>query len=147
MNVLTEDLDKEINKAQEKINNITDNLIGASDSFLELEKKIAEQEEKIKKLENDKQGIKDMAKDLKCRLSPRLEYLIFLRKEISEALVPRLKTPEEQMHILTGTMQRTQEAITDNKTFNNGINLILTDIFQIVTHRLQESRQDSTDTK
>lgn len=53
-NVLIEDLDKEINKAQEKINNIVDNLIGTSNSFLELEKKIAEQEEKIKKLEKDK---------------------------------------------------------------------------------------------
>lgn len=127
-NILTEDLDKEISKAQDEINNIADNLIGTLDSFLEIEKKIVDLEDKIEKLEKDKERIKDKAKSLKCKLGPKLDYLISLRKEISEALVPGLKTPEEKMYILTSIVQRTQEALQDSKRFSGSLNLVLTDI-------------------
>lgn len=139
-NILTEDIDLEISKAQNEINKIVDNLIGTSYSFLEIEKNIADLEEKIQKLENDKEKIKVKAKNLKCKLGPKLDYLISLRKEIFEALVPRLKTPKEKMHIITSTVQRIEATLKDSKRFSDSQNLASTNLFQIVTHRLQGSR-------
>lgn len=52
-----------------------------------------------------------------------MDILISLRKDISDALVPRLKTPEEQMHFLTGTIQRTEVALKDNERFYNNLNV------------------------
>lgn len=57
-----------------------------------------------------------------------------LRKEISKALVLGLKTPEDQMHILTGTIQRTEVELKDSERFTNSLNFVLADIFQTVTH-------------
>lgn len=148
-NILIENIDLEINKAQEEINNITDNLIGTSDSFLEIEKNIADLEEKIEKLEKDKEKIKFKAKNLKCKLGPKLDYLISLREEISKALVLRLKTPKEKMHILTNIVQRIEATLKDSKRFGDSQNFVLADLFQIVTHWLQGSRQEphSTDSE
>lgn len=143
-NILTENIDSEISKAQEDINNIADSLIGSSNSFLEINKNIADLEEKIEKLEKDKEKINDKAKNLKCKLGPKLDYLISLRKEIFEALVPGLKTREEKIHILTDTVQRIEVALRDSKRFSDSQNLVLADLFQIVTPWLQGSRQNHT---
>lgn len=65
-----------------------DNIIGSSEPISIIEQEIAGFEEKIEKLEKEKERIKYMAKELKCRLGMKLDILISLRKEISEALVP-----------------------------------------------------------
>lgn len=105
-NILTVDIDKEITKVQTEINDIADNIIGSSKPILVIEKEIAGFEEKLEKLEKKKERIQYKEKELKCRHSPKLDYLISLRKEISEALVQGLKIPEEKMHHLTNTIQR-----------------------------------------
>lgn len=136
-NFLTIDIDKKINKIQEEINQLADNFINSSDSLSVFEQKITDFEEKLLNLEREKERIKSKAKDLKLRLSPKLDCLASLRKEISDALVQGQKTPVEQMQHLTGTVQRTKAAIKDSKKFIENLNLVLVDLFQIVTSRLQ----------
>lgn len=138
-NILIVDIDKEISKVQIEINDIADNFIDSSEPLSVIEQKIAGFEEKLEKLEKEKERIKGKAKDLKWRLSPKLDYLISLRKEISEALVQGLKTLEEQMQLLNGTIQRTEAVLKDSERFTESLNLVLADLFQIVTNRLEGS--------
>lgn len=126
--LLTVDIDKEISKVQKEINDIADNIIGSSESILVIEQEIARFEEKIEKLEKEKERIKYMAKELKCRLGMKLDILISLRKEISEALVPGLKTPEHKMHILTCTIQMIEATLKDSERFTNSLNFALADL-------------------
>lgn len=137
--VLTMDIDKKISEAQKERNNIADNLIGSPEPLLVIEKEIGEFEEKLEKLEKEKGRIKFKAKELKCKLGLKLDILISLRKEISEALVPGLKTLEEKMHILTGTLQRSEAILKDSERFTNNLNFVLADLFKIVTNWLQGS--------
>lgn len=138
-NILTEGIDKEINRAQKEINDIVDNLIGSSEPLSVIEQEIVGFEEKIENFEKDKERLKFKAKELKCRLGLKLDILISLRKEILEALVPGLKTPEEKMHILTGTIQRIEATLKDSERFTNSLNFALADLYQIVTHQLHGS--------
>lgn len=86
-NFLIVDIDKKINMVQEEINKLTDNLINSFEPLSVFEQKITGFEEELQKFEKEKERIKGKAKDLKWRLSPKLDYLTSLRKEISEALV------------------------------------------------------------
>lgn len=86
-NFLTVDIDKKISKIQEEINQLADNFINSSDSLSVFEQKIIGFEEELLKLERDKERIKGKAKDLKWKLSPKLDYLASLRKEIFDALI------------------------------------------------------------
>lgn len=129
-NILIVDIDKEISMIQKGVNDIANNFIDMSSKPLPvIEQKIASFEEKLEQLEKEKERIKGKAKDLKCRLSPKLDYLISLRKDISEALVQGLKTPEEKMQNLTGTIQRTKATLKDSNRFTESLNLVLEDLF------------------
>lgn len=86
-NFLTVDIDKKISKVQEEINKLADNFINSSEPLSVFEQKTTGFEEELLKLEREKESIKGKAKDLKWKLSQRLDYLASLRKEISEALV------------------------------------------------------------
>lgn len=57
-------------------------------------------------------------------------------REILEALVPRIKTPKEEMHILTGTIQRTKASLKESERFSNDLNFSLVDLYQIVANQL-----------
>lgn len=106
-NFLTVDINKKISEVQEEINKLADNFINSFEPLSVFEQKTTGFQEEILKLEREKESIKGKAKDLKWKLSPRLDYLASLRKEISEALFQGQKTPEQQMQHLTGTIQRT----------------------------------------
>lgn len=86
-NVLTADIDKQMSKAHDQINRLADSFVNSLDTLSIFEKKITNFEDEILKLGREKERIVDKEKILRLRLSPRLDYLIFMRKEISEAFV------------------------------------------------------------
>lgn len=135
-NFLTVDIDKKMIKVQEEMNKLADNFVNSLDTLSVFEQKITSSEVELLKLEREKERIINKAKNLRLRLSPRLDYLASLRKEMFEALVQGQKTPTEHMQHLTGIVQRIEVAIKDSKNFMESINLVLADHFQIVTTQL-----------
>lgn len=136
-NFLTVDIDKKMSKVQEEINKLANNFVNSPNTLSVFEQKITSFEEELLKLEREKERIINKAKNLRLRLSLRLDYLASLRKEIFEVLVQGQKTPVEHMQHLTGTVQRAEATIKDSKKFMESVNLVLVDLIQIVTTQLQ----------
>lgn len=136
-NLLIVDTDKQMSKVHDEINKLADNFVNSLDTLSVFEQKITNFEEDLLKLGREKERIVDKAKSLRLRLSPRLDYLAFMRKEIFEELVQGQRIPTKHMQHLIGTVQRTETTIRDSKKFMESINLILVDIFQIVTTQVQ----------
>lgn len=136
-NFLTVDIDKKMSKVQDEINKLADNFVNSPDTLSIFEQKLTCFEEELLKLEREKERIVNKKKNLRLRMSPILDYLASLWKEISETLVQGQRTPTERMQHLTGIVQRTEATIKDSKKFTESINLVLVDLFQIVTTQLQ----------
>lgn len=79
--------DKKMSKVQDEINKLADNFVNSPDTLSVFELKITTFEEELLKLEREKERIVNKAKHLRLKLSPRLDYLASLWKEISEALI------------------------------------------------------------
>lgn len=97
-------------------------------------------EEKLEKLEKEKARIRSNAQELKNKLGPKLDNFITQRIETSKALVKGERSSEEHMHYLTGMIQQNEATLNDRQRFMQSLNLVLADIFQIVTNRLQTLR-------
>lgn len=83
---LTVDIDKKMNKVHDEINKLVDNFVNSPDTLSVFEEKITNFEELLKS-ERRKERIVNKAKHLRLKLSPRLDYLASLWKEVSEALI------------------------------------------------------------
>lgn len=97
-------------------------------------------EEKIEKLEREKARLRMKTQELKNKLGPRLDNLLTHRNELSKASIQGERSPEQQMHYITGMIRQTETIISDSTKFLQGLNLVLANIFQIVHNRLQVSR-------
>lgn len=115
--LLTQDIENKISTVQKEIDDIVDNIFGSFEPISIIEQEIVGFKEKMEKLEKEKERIKANARELKHKLSPKLDNLISLRKEISEALIQGQKSLEEHMHHLTGTIQRTEATMKDSNRF------------------------------
>lgn len=103
--LLTQNIEKKISRVQKEIDDIADNIIGSFKPISFIEQEIVGFEEKLEKFEKEKARIKANARELKHKLSPKLDNLISLRNEISKALIQGERSPAKHMHHLIGTIQ------------------------------------------